>query len=141
MKTLKTILFGLMIIATCGAAKANDKPAARLSKNFAINAYVDAISLGHIDGVGDIVDNSAKFSMVRGEKVVSFSKAEMMTYLKQIKGVEQRCKISTAEVESTDNVTVIKVDMKYDNFTRSNYVTLANTGDGWKITNVHSVFK
>ncbi len=25
-------------------------------------------------------------------------------------------------------------------FVRSNYVTIANTGNGWKITNVYSVF-
>jgi hypothetical protein len=31
--------------------------------------------------------------------------------------------------------------MKYEGFTRSNYVTLANTSEGWKITNVYSVFK
>jgi hypothetical protein len=33
------------------------------------------------------------------------------------------------------------VDMKFENFVRSNYVTIANTPSGWKITNVHSVFK
>jgi len=139
MKTLKSLMLGLVMLAVCGVAKAANKPE-KLTKNYAITAYVNAMSHGQLAGLKDAVDASAKFSMLRGTDVISFSKAEVMSFLKGSEGVEQLCTVRTTEMENNDNVTVVKVDMKYEHFTRSNYVTIANTGDGWKITNVYSVF-
>jgi hypothetical protein len=79
--------------------------------------------------------------MLRGTKVLSFDKKQMMEFFKGDKNVEQACTTNTEIVTSNADVKVVKVDMKFDGFTRSNYVTVANTGDGWKITNVYSVFK
>ena len=141
MKTLKSMLLGLIIITVFSAAKAADKPAERLSKYYAINTYVDAMTRGKIAGMNDVVDASAKFNMLRGTKVLSFGKTEMVNFLKTQKDVEQTCTVSTSEVEDNDNVSVVRVDMQYKGFVRSNYVTVANTGNGWKITNVYSVFK
>jgi hypothetical protein len=79
--------------------------------------------------------------MLRGTKVLSFSKTEVVDLLKANKNTEQDCVTSTSIVESNNDLAVVKVDMKYSSFTRSNYVTVTNTGSGWKITNVYSVFK
>jgi hypothetical protein len=79
--------------------------------------------------------------MLRGTKVMSYGKAEMLGFLKANQNIEQTCTISTSVVENNEDVSVVKVDMQYDGFVRSNYVTVANTGEGWKITNVYSVFK
>ncbi len=65
----------------------------------------------------------------------------MTDFLKAGKNVEQACTTSTRVVENNAYMAVVKVDMKFDQFTRSNYVTLVNTGNGWKITNVYSIFK
>ena len=65
----------------------------------------------------------------------------MLDYFKSNKDIEQTCTTSTSIVESNANVTIVKVAMKYADFVRNNYVTIANTGNGWKITNVYSVFK
>lgn len=139
MKTLKSILLGLAIFTVCGAAKAADKPE-RLTKNYAINTYIDAMSRGKLSGLTDVVDVNTKFSMLRGNQLVSFSKTEMVGFLKASEDVEQDCTVSTSEVSTDDNVTVVKVDMQYSGFLRSNYVTIANTGAGWKITSVYSTF-
>jgi len=141
MKTLKSIALGFALLATVCVAKAADKPVERLSKNYAINTYVDAISRGKLQGLNEVLDPTAKFSMLRGTKVLSYGKTEMLNFMKGSQNVEQSCTIATSIVENNDNVSVVKVDMNYDGFTRSNYVTVANTGEGWKITNVYSVFK
>ncbi|GAB3914143.1 nuclear transport factor 2 family protein [Mucilaginibacter boryungensis] len=141
MKTLKSIALGFALLATVCVAKAADKPVERLTKNHAINTYVDAMSRGKLQGLNEVLDPTAKFSMLRGTKVLSYGKTEMLDFLKGSKDVEQTCTVSTSVVENNDNVSVVKVDMNYDGFTRSNYVTVANTGEGWKITNVYSVFK
>jgi hypothetical protein len=141
MKTLKSIALGLALLATVCVAKAADKPVERLTKNYAINTYIDAMSRGKLQGMSEVLDATAKFSMLRGTKVMSYGKAEMLGFLKANQNIEQTCTISTSVVENNDDVSVVKVDMQYDGFVRSNYVTVANTGEGWKITNVYSVFK
>ena len=140
MKTLKSILLGLALMVVCGAVKANNTDDGKLTQNHAINTYVDAMTRGKLQGLNDVLDQSAQFSMLRGKTVLSFSKKQMLDYLQANKNTEQTCTITTSIVESNASVAVVKVDMKFDGFVRSNYITIANTGNGWKITNVYSVF-
>jgi hypothetical protein len=142
MKTLKSIILGLALLLVCGAVKANPvTDNENLTATHAVNTYVDAITRGKLAGLNDVLDQTVKFSMLRGKKMLSFDKKQMMDFFKGDKNVEQACTTSTDIVESNADIKVVKVDMKYDGFTRSNYVTVTNTGDGWKITNVYSVFK
>ena len=141
MKTLKSIVLAVALLVVCGAANAKNIDDGKLTTNHAINTYVDAMTRGKLAGLEDVLDKSAEFSMLRGKNVLSFSRADMMEYFKSNKNIEQTCTTSTSIVESNDNVAIVKVSMKYGDFTRSNYVTIANTGKGWKITNVYSVFK
>ncbi|MCR8558938.1 nuclear transport factor 2 family protein [Mucilaginibacter sp. BJC16-A38] len=141
MKTLKSIVLGLALLVVCGAAKANNINDDKSNVNYAINTFVDAMTRGKVAGLNDVLDKSAEFSMLRGKTVLSYGKKEMLEFLNSNKNIEQACTTSTSIVESTANVTIVKVAMKYDNFVRNNYVTIANTGNGWKITNVYSVFR
>jgi hypothetical protein len=143
MKTLKSIILGLALLVVCGTVQANTPPneSDNLTKTYAVNTYVNAMTRGKFDGLNDVLDQSAKFSMLRNKKVLSFTKKEMLDFMKSDKNVQQSCITSTSIVENDTNVAVIRVDMKFDDFVRSNYVTVANTGKGWKITNVYSVFK
>jgi hypothetical protein len=140
MKTLRSIMLGLAMLAFCGAVKANTNDNGKLTQTYAVNTYLDAMTRGRLGGLSDVLDNSASFSMVRGKQVLSFDKKQMLDYFKTTRNTEQLCTASTSVVESNASIAIVKVDMKYANFTRSNYVTIANTGNGWKITNVYSVF-
>ncbi|QXV65438.1 nuclear transport factor 2 family protein [Mucilaginibacter achroorhodeus] len=139
MKTLRNLTAVVALMITCSFAKA-DEPAVNLTRVHAINTYLDAMTRGKIEGLNQVVDASAKFSILRGKSIVSFDKKQMTDFLKEQKNVEQTCTTNTEVVESNSHIAVVKVDMKYNGFTRSNYVTIANTGNGWKITNVYSVF-
>lgn len=140
MKTLKSIMLGLALLLLCDAVKANNIDD-RLTPNYAINTFVDAMTRGKLAGINEVLDKSVEFSMLRGKTVLSFTRSEMLEFLKSNKNIEQTCTTSTSIVESNANVTIVKVAMKYSDFVRNNYVTIANTGNGWKITNVYSVFK
>jgi hypothetical protein len=140
MKTLKTMMLGLAMLALCGAVKANTNDNGKLTKNYAINTYIDAMTRGKLAGLNDVLDQSAAFNMVRGKQVLSFGKKQMLDYFQSNKNVEQQCTTSTTVVENNAGIAIVKVDMKFENFTRSNYVTIAHTANGWKITNVYSVF-
>jgi len=141
MKTIKTIAAALLIAVTFGAAKANTIDNEILTVNHAVNSYVNAMTHGQVADLANVIDANAKFTMLRGKKMLSFNKAEILGSVQENENVEQDCKTTTSVRESNSDLTVVKVDMKYAGFTRSNYVTLANTADGWKITNVYSVFK
>ncbi|WP_374948285.1 nuclear transport factor 2 family protein [Mucilaginibacter sp.] len=142
MKTLKSIILGLALLIVCGTVKANTPPnSANLTKTYAVNTYVNAVTRGKLDGLNDVLDKSVKFSMLRGNDMLSFDKQEMLNFMKKDRNVQQSCLTSTHVVENSNDVAVVRVDMHYDGFVRSNYLTVANTADGWKITNVYSVFK
>lgn len=143
MKTLKTIALALILVVTFGAAKANTTNADNemLTVNHAVNTYVNAMIHGQVADLQAVIDANAKFTMLRGSKMLSFTKAEIVGQVQENENVDQDCKTTVTVRESNADLTVVKVDMKYNGFTRTNYVTLANTTDGWKITNVYSVFK
>lgn len=130
-----------LLLAICGVANAKDNGDNKLSKNYAINTYVDAMVRGRMNGFNGVLSADASFSILRGTKVVSYTKKDMLDYMETNKNVEEICDISTSVIEGNSDISLVKVDMKFDGFVRSNYVTLANTGKGWKITNVYSVFK
>lgn len=133
-------MLGLAMLALCGAVKATTIEDGKLTENYAINTYIDAMTRGKLNGLNDVLDKSATFNMVRGKQVLSFDKKQMVDYFQTNKNIEQECTTSTSVVESNAGLAIVKVDMKFENFTRSNYVTIVHTGNGWKITNVYSVF-
>ena len=143
MKTLKSIILGLALLVVCGSVQANTPTLERdnLTKTYAVNTYVNAMTRGKLDGFNEVLDKSVKFSMLRGKNMLTFDKKEMLTYMKKDKDLSLACTTSTSIVESNADVAVVRVDMQFDGFVRSNYLTVANTTEGWKITNVYSVFK
>lgn len=141
MKIIKLLTPAVIVLMACGIARAGNKTdEGLLTKTHAISTYVDAMTRGKLDGLPDVIDASAKFTMMQGKHIGSYGKKQMLDFLSKIKNVEEDCITSTSTFESNTNVTVVKVDMQFSTFTRSNYVTIANTGNGWKIINVYSVF-
>lgn len=143
MKTLKTIILSLVTVLTISAANAKTitTTAEKMSVNYAVSVYVNAIAHGQIAALSEVLDDNSKFTMLRGKSMLSSNKTEMLAFLKNTENVNQDCKVAVSTNETNADITVVKVEMKYAGFTRTNYVTLANTSEGWKISNVYSVFK
>jgi len=141
MKNLKSFFLGLVLVAAATIVKADDTNTANLTKTNAVDAYVNAMTLGQNAALNEVIDNNAKFNFLHGKEVLSFGKAAMMQYANENENVRQQCTTTVAEVESSDDMSIVKVEMNFGTFVRTNYVTVANTSDGWKITNVYSVFK
>lgn len=135
-------MLSVMLLAVCASVKADGKPGNdRLTTTHAIHTYIAAMTMGKLQGFNEVLDQNVKFNLLRGSKLYSFDKNEILNDLKGNANLEQDCTVSTSVVESNNELTVVKVDMKYPGFVRSNYVSMVNTGNGWKITNVYSVFK
>lgn len=140
MKTLKlTTIIGLLFLF--GTAKA-DKPKthAAFTMKFSIAAFIDADTRGICDGLTDIIADNAKFDMMRGDQMITVTKKQLLNHMETLRGVEQNCTTKYAVLETRNNYALIKVEMKYPQFTRINYVTMNECSEGWKITNVTSVF-
>jgi len=140
MKTLKSMLGGLILLLVCAtAANAAVKPAAmRLTKEDVVNIYIDAISHGDIKGLDNVLDDSLHYDVQRGENVMTLHKDDLMEYLKT-NPADPSVTAATTIVEDGDKHTKIRVDFKYATFTRSDILTLDDYG-GWMITKVESSF-
>ncbi len=140
MKTLKTITAALLIAFSFSSFASDGTAKEKLEMNYALKTYIAAVADGKIAALPEVLDNSVKFSSTRGEKIVSHNKSEMLNALKISENVKQNCSTSYNVVEATPSFSVVKVTMKYDNFSRVSYLNLANTGKGWKITSVSTSF-
>lgn len=140
MKALKTVI-AVFLVALSTSTFANQEPeSSKISMDHAVKTYIDAIASGKVKGFTEILDNNVKFTITRGEKIISYSRSEMLSFLKNSENITQNCITEHALVEQNALQAIIKVTMKYDTFSRVNYVTMAQTKKGWKITNVSSAF-
>ena len=141
MKTFKITSIALSLFLLLGNAKA-DKPKRHtvFTMPFSVNAFIDADARGLCDGLADIIADNAKFSVMRGDQMLCFNKKEIIKSMESLRGVQQNCTTNYKVIETFDRYVLVKVEMKYPTFSRFNYITLHQCSDGWKITNVSSIF-
>lgn len=132
MKTLKTIMMGLALVIAFTAAKADGKP----TKTEVLNIFMNASAHGKLDKFEGVVANDVEYNMQRGERTIKADKKQMLDFYKANENVDQACKCTATTLEDSDLYMVVKVEMKYDTYTRVNVVTIKDTGSNWKITKV-----
>ncbi|WP_242689227.1 nuclear transport factor 2 family protein [Pedobacter sp. SYSU D00535] len=140
MKTLKTFAAALLMALSFSVFASDEPNNQKLSMDYAVKAYIDAVSHGKIKGLSEVLDNDVKFTVTRGENIINYSKSEMLNSMKGSQNLEQNCQTDYSVMELNGTQAVVKVTMKYEAFSKVNIVTLANTTKGWKITNVSSSF-
>ena len=141
MKTLKAMMMGMVSLLICGASQATSLISHDNSKDKAIDTYLNAVVHGKLAGIDDAIDNEAQFDMKRGNNVNTLTKAQIISALKANENVEQDCQCTKTVVRDDDDMKVMKVDMKYNDFTRTDVITTEHAGSGWKITKVETSFK
>lgn len=142
MKSLKITLVALILITSGILVKADgSKKSYKLSMKYAVTTYIDAFIYGKIAGLEEILDANVKLTTSRGNSIITYNKMDIVHMLKSTKDVEQNCKTSYSVIENLPSQVIVKVNMKYNAFTRINYVTMAQTGKGWKVTNISSMFE
>ena len=129
-------MLGLALLVVCNVAGAANKKADKPTKAEIAAIFTNAAVHGKIEGLENVLDNDLQFNMTRGERTVTVNKAQTLDYYKASQNIEQPCKLTTTTVEDNDRYTVLRVEMKYDNYTRVNLVTIKDTTSGWKITKV-----
>lgn len=140
MKTLKTLTAALLITLSFPAFAVDGSKAEKLEMNYALKTYIEAVTQGKIGSLTDVLDQEIRFTTTRGEKIINHNKSQMLSGLKFSENVKQNCVTEFSIVESTPNLSVVKVTFKYANFSKVEYLNLANTTKGWKITSVSTSF-
>jgi hypothetical protein len=138
MKTLKSIVLGLALLVVGTIANAANKPTAVLTKNDVLNIYVNAVVHGKLDGLEGVLDNNVKFITQRGDNEVVMNKKTVLESFKASENMEQGCTYTTTIVKDTKNGMIVKLEMKYGDYVRTNLITISTSHDDFKITKVEN---
>nr|WP_315400691.1 nuclear transport factor 2 family protein [uncultured Sphingobacterium sp.] len=136
MKTLvKTFTVAVLVaISTLTMASGNPEKTINLSTaNFAIDHYIDVMTEGQSLGLEQLftADYNQK---VQGKIARTNSRSDVINFLKKQKGEKLNCKTTTLILEQSAHYMVAKVTMQFENFTKTDLVTLVNDGGVWKVS-------
>lgn len=135
------MIMGLALLLICGISQARPSGHGSSTKDEVLDTYLNAVVHGKLAGVSDAIDDDAQFDMKRGDRINTLSKAQIIDALKSNENVEQDCQCAKTVLQDDDAKKVLKVDMKFSDYTRTDVITAEHVGSGWKITKVETSFK
>ena len=142
MKTLKSILFSIAILAVATVANAknpgSDKP---FTVDYVISTYVAGVTEGNLKDFTSVLANDVTFNTVRKGGIVSLDKDDVLANLKNSEGVKQECTTTVTKAKETADGITYEVDMKYDNHSRIDMVTMVQNAGDWRISDVTTSYK
>ncbi|HWZ16269.1 MAG TPA: nuclear transport factor 2 family protein [Mucilaginibacter sp.] len=141
MKTLKTMLMGLALLFAFGTAGAATASGSKPTKDDVFNTYLNAVVHGKLAGIDEVIDDDAQFNIMRGGNVNTMSKLQVINSLKLAENIDQECQCTKSVVQDSDDMSTLKVEMKYADFSRIDVITAERAGKGWKITKVDTSYK
>jgi len=148
MKTLEKTFAAAALIAVSTFAMAADKPVSKSEKanvnlstaDFALEHYVVVTTEGESTGVEQLFaeDFSQKIQSANAQ---SHSREAVVKSLKKQKGEKLNCAISTDIIEESAEYMVAKVTLKFEDFTKTDLVTLVREGSEWKVSKSINSYK
>ncbi|WP_313531718.1 nuclear transport factor 2 family protein [Sphingobacterium multivorum] len=146
MRTLVKTFAAAALIAVSTFAMAAEGPGAKATKtnvnlstaDFALEHYVAVTTEGESAGVEQLF--AGDFSQkIQSSNAQSNSRTGVVKLLKKQKGEKLNCKVSTDILEGSADYMVAKVTLKFENFTKTDLVTLERVGNNWKVSkSIHS---
>jgi len=118
------------------AANAITKPVAgKLTRDEVVKIYIDATTSGNVTKLENVLSDDLQFNIERGDYVKILDK----NHLKNNTVSDKSVKTTTTFMREDDNSAEIKVEFKYNGYSRTDEVTLNKTF-GWVITAVQCKF-
>ena len=108
--------------------------------DFALDHYVAVTTKGESAGVEQLFaeDFSQK---IQSSNARSHNREAVVKSLKKQKGESLNCVVSTDIIEESADYMVAKVTLKFENFTKTDLVTLVREGNNWKVTSSVNSYK
>lgn len=140
MKTLKLMFVGIALLFASVVANAivkhtNSEP----SQSDVVNMYINAVKTGTTTDLVKRLNDDMQFNIKRGENVNTLNKTQLLKYLQNNTVPNAVTSTNTTVVSDDGNVAHIKVEFKYDGYTRVDEITL-NKSSGWRIASIDSTF-
>ncbi len=140
MRTLVKTFTAAALIAVSTFAMAAEGPGAKATKtNFnlstadlALDHYVAVTTEGESAGVEQLFAEDFN-QKIQATNTQSNSRSAVVKLLKKQKGEKLNCTVSTDILEESADYMVAKVTLKFENFTKTDLVTLERVGNDWKV--------
>ncbi len=148
MKTLVKTLAAAALIAVSTFAMAAEGPGAKATKaninlstaDLALEHYVAVTTEGESAGVEQLFTEDFN-QKIQASNAQSKSRSEVVKSLKKQKGENLNCTVSTDIIEESADYMVAKVTLKFENFTKTDLVTLERVGNDWKVSKSINSYK
>ncbi|WP_312338517.1 nuclear transport factor 2 family protein [Sphingobacterium sp.] len=139
MKALVKTFAAAALIAVSTFAMAAKGPGAKLAKanvnlstaDFALEHYVAVTTEGESAGVEQLFAEDFN-QKIQATNAQSNSRSAVVKLLKKQKGEKLNCTVSTDIIEESADYMVAKVTLEFENFTKTDLITLERVGNDWK---------
>ncbi|WP_153846976.1 MULTISPECIES: nuclear transport factor 2 family protein [Sphingobacterium] len=148
MKTLVKTFAAAALIAVSTFAMAAEGPDSKSAKanvnlstaDFALEHYVAVTTAGESAGLEQLFaeDFNQKIQTTNAQ---SNSRSEVVKSLKKQKGEKLNCTVSTDILEESADYMIAKVTLKFEDFTKTDLVTLERVGNDWKVSKSINSYK
>ncbi|MDR3010858.1 MAG: nuclear transport factor 2 family protein [Sphingobacterium sp.] len=148
MKTLVKTFTAAALIAVSTFAMAAEGPGAKTAKanvnlstaDLALDHYVAVTTEGESAGVEQLFAEDFN-QKIQASSAQSHSRSAVAKLLKKQKGEKLNCTVSTDIIEESADYMVAKVTLKFENFTKTDLVTLERVGNDWKVSKSINSYK
>jgi len=108
--------------------------------DLALDHYVAVTTEGESAGIEQLF--AADFNQkIQASNTQSNSRSAVVKLLKKQKGEKLNCTVSTDIIEESADYMVAKVTLKFENFTKTDLVTLARVCNDWKVSKSINSYK
>jgi len=148
MKALVKTFAAAALIAVSTFAMAAEGPGSKTAKanvnlstaDFALDHYVAVTTEGESAGVEQLF--AADFNQrIQASNAQNHSRNAVVKLLKKQKGEKLNCTVSTDILEESADYMVAKVTLKFEDFTKTDLVTLERVGSDWKVSKSINSYK
>jgi len=108
--------------------------------DFALEHYVAVTTEGESAGVEQLFAEDFN-QKIQASNAHSHSREAVIKSLKKQKGEKLNCTVSTDIIDESADYMVAKVTMKFENFTKTDLVTLIREGNEWKVSKSINSYK
>ncbi|WP_313270064.1 nuclear transport factor 2 family protein [Sphingobacterium sp.] len=148
MNTLVKTFAAAALIAVSTFAMAAEGPGAKATKanvnlstaDLALDHYVAVTTEGESAGVEQLFAEDFN-QKIQATNAQSNSRSAVVKLLKKQKGEKLNCAVSTDIIEESADYMVAKVTLKFENFTKTDLVTLERVGNDWKVSKSVNSYK
>lgn len=128
------ILSVVVVLCSCSNIKGKATSTTLVSAVEVVNCYIEAITKGKPKMLKKILNENFQFRY--GNERKTASKRELINFItKEIQDCIWDCDTSFEIIEQTSNLCIAKVNFKFRNEVRSDYITLCRSKSEWQIYN------